>query len=373
MNATGDKSAIDAEIRKAEIRADLLKWLIGTVALTLVTTVGNWTFQYYSLRAEAEKTNRELKIKEKEMQLSYLEKFTTTAIDQDITKRIRLAHYISSTIDDKEYGPLAKRWADYYSTLLRACQDRLKLAVTAGKIEIQQELSNEPACTIGGLETIKAVAPPLLVPAPSAPDGLVGGGKLGELIARAESGERGYNSFNRGIAGDSAGKTIDFSVMTIDDLLKQQALPRGNPARLFAVGRYSLIPMTMRGAISALKLEPTAKFTPSVQERIFRGYIIGSKNPAVKNYITGASDDLNAAQIALAFAFATVARPDTGLSAYGGSGGATALVTAQQTAQALIDERAAYQQLVDAGKSPEDAWQALSPGITEAPIQAAAP
>src|SRR4051812_27613640 len=85
-------SEAELSIRRAEIRADLIKWLIGSVALTLITTIGSWTFQYLSLQMEREKTNRELKIKEKDMQLQYLDKFTETAIDQDITKRIRLAH-----------------------------------------------------------------------------------------------------------------------------------------------------------------------------------------------------------------------------------------------------------------------------------------
>jgi hypothetical protein len=142
-------------IRRAEIKADLLKWLVGSVVLTLITTIGNWTFQAYSLQAEKEKTNRELKIKERDMQLQYLDKFTQTAIDQDITKRIRLAHYISRTIDDQEFAQLAKRWNDYYAELSEACKVRLRAALGAGQTEVQAALSNEPACTIGGTETLR--------------------------------------------------------------------------------------------------------------------------------------------------------------------------------------------------------------------------
>lgn len=144
-------------IRRAEIRADLLKWLVGSVALTLITTIGNWTFQYFSLRAEKEKTNRELQIKEKDMQLQYLDKFTQLAIDQDITKRIRLAHYISRTIDDQEFKQLAKRWNDYYAELSKACNARLRAALGRGQTEVQAALADEPACTIGGTETLRPV------------------------------------------------------------------------------------------------------------------------------------------------------------------------------------------------------------------------
>ncbi len=144
-------------VRRAEIRADLLKWLVGSVALTLITTIGNWTFQAFSLRAEKEKTNRELQIKEKDMQLQYLDKFTQLAIDQDITKRIRLAHYISRTIDDQEFKQLAKRWNDYYAELSKACNARLRAAQGRGQTEVQAALGDEPACTIGGTETIRPV------------------------------------------------------------------------------------------------------------------------------------------------------------------------------------------------------------------------
>jgi hypothetical protein len=146
-------------IRRAEIRADLLKWLVGSIALTLITTIGNWTFQAFSLQAEKEKTSRELKIKEKDMQLQYLDKFTQTAIDEDITKRIRLAHYISRTIDEQEFKQLAKRWKDYYAELSEACSARLRAALGAGQAEVQAALSKEPACTIGGTETLRRAPP----------------------------------------------------------------------------------------------------------------------------------------------------------------------------------------------------------------------
>jgi hypothetical protein len=236
----------------------------------------------FPFAAEQEKTNRELKIKEKDMQLHYLDKFIQTAIDRDISKRIRLAHYISSTIDDQEYKQLPARWTLYYNSLLKACRDQLKAAMDAGKADLQQELSNEPACTIGGLETLKPVRamPPDSASPRYEPDRSGPGGVLGELIARSETGKAGYGAFNRGRAGDSDGETIDFSQMTIAEIIAQQSLPRGSANRLFAVGKYFVIPSTMREAIS--KFGSEIKFTTSVQEQIFRNYLIDVKNATNK-------------------------------------------------------------------------------------------
>jgi hypothetical protein len=355
-------------VRRAEIRADLLKWVVGSVALTLITTIGNWTFQYFSMQAEAEKTNRELKIKEKDMQLQYLDKFTSMAIDQDIKKRIRLAHYISRTTDDNEYKHFAERWSAFYTELVGACKTQFKAARQAGKIDVEQELSDEPACTIGGTETLRPVgmdpeAGPSVFDLESGP-----GGMLGELIARGESGAAGYNTFNRGNAGDIALPAMDFSTMSIAEIMALQALPAGDAKRLFAVGKYLLLPVTMRGAVAALQLDREAKFTPAMQERLFRNYLLGAKRPSVRSYITGSSDNLPEAQFALAREFASVADPNSGRSIYDSVlGNHRATISAQETAQALNKERTSYQKLVSQGKTPDEAWNALSPGIAEKP------
>jgi hypothetical protein len=187
------------------------------------------------------------------------------------------------------------------------------------------------------------------------------GGALGELIA---SGEGDYNSFNRGVAGDAKGKKINFAMMTLADIMADQAKPKGDPNRLFAVGKYQVIPVTMRGARDALNLDTSRNFTPKVQEQIFRMFLIGSKRPLVKGFITGKSDKLIAAQLALAQEFASVADPNTGKSFFDKLAGNSSSITALQTAKALNAEKAAFAKLVAGGKSESDAWIALSPGLT---------
>jgi len=195
-------------------------------------------------------------------------------------------------------------------------------------------------------------------PGGSGPAGVAGaGGALGQLISK---GEGGYGSFNRGIAGDSHGRQINFSQMSIGDIMTLQRLPPGNSRRLFAVGKYQVIPKTMRGAVAALGIAASEMYGPPLQEKVFRNYLVAAKRPAVKRFITNQGGDLHNAQLALALEFASVADPNTGRSHYGGSGGNRASITVAQTAAALQAEKAKYQQNLAGGMAPDQAWIALS-------------
>jgi hypothetical protein len=317
------------------------------------------------LSAEVEKTNRELKIKEKEMQLEYLDKFTQTAIDEDITKRIRLAHYISSTIDDAEYRHLSEKWLTYYNYLVSACQSRLKTSADY-KTDSTQELSDKLECTIGG--TFRILTATATANIPVALDTAVsGGGVLGDLIARVESGKYGYNFYNLGTPGESGLQEIDLSKLPISQIMEMQQRQLDDPKRIFAVARYTLLPATLISASEQLKIDKNSKFTPEIQEMIFRDYLISVKRPMIKRYITGVTQDdsgMFSAQLALAKEFASVARPDSGLSYYG-VGLNKALTTPAETANALTVERASYQQNLAKGLSPDEAWEALSPGMAQ--------
>jgi hypothetical protein len=190
------------------------------------------------------------------------------------------------------------------------------------------------------------------------------GGILGELIAAHEGGRAGYNAFNRGGAGDSSGQSIDFSKLTINDVMVRQKLPRTDPQSLFAVGKYQLIPQTMASAVRALNLQTSSLLAPSLQERLFRNYLVGIKRPAVRAFVAGGdSSGLRLAQIALAQEFASVGMPDTGISFYAGQAGNKASITPEAVKNALSQEHSAYLQNLTKGQSADDAWAALSPGI----------
>jgi hypothetical protein len=214
--------------------------------------------------------------------------------------------------------------------------------------EATQDPSTIPALKTGGPAVIQGA-----------------GGVLGELVASHESGKLGYNAFNRGNAGDSTGKGIDFSSMTIQQVMDCQRLPHGEPKRLFAVGKYQLIPQTMALAVNSLVPQmiksKDALFTPLIQEIIFRHYLVARKQRAVKAFITGANNDLGAAQTGMANEWAALNGPSG--SPHAGTDSNHAVVAASTVANALQQERTTYSGNLTRGMTPDLAWAALSPGL----------
>ncbi|UJB19908.1 MULTISPECIES: peptidoglycan-binding domain-containing protein [Lysobacter] len=188
------------------------------------------------------------------------------------------------------------------------------------------------------------------------------------LSALISSGEGGYGSFNRGRAGDANGAEIDFSAMTVGEVMRRQRLHETNPGHadeLFAVGKYQMVPATMREAVAKLGIDENAPFTPQLQERMFNDYLVDEKRPEVRAYITGAGGDpqLRSAQLALSQEFASVADPNTNRSYYDGDvGGNSASITAAQSAAALQQMRERYQQNVQGGMSPNEAYREVTTG-----------
>ncbi|WAT16163.1 peptidoglycan-binding protein [Xanthomonas fragariae] len=193
---------------------------------------------------------------------------------------------------------------------------------------------------------------------------------LADLIQRGESGRSNYNAYNRGTYVGADGREhisertgpLDFSSMTVGDVMDSQALPRGDQERLFAVGRYQVIPSTMSAAVDKLGLDRSHAFTPEVQDQIFSDYLITYKKSDVRKYITGEpGSSLHDAQNALAQEWASIADPDTGKSYYDKPGGSNhASITSAETAQALNTMRQSYREAIESGASPEQAWKLIN-------------
>ncbi|MFQ6311455.1 peptidoglycan-binding domain-containing protein [Lysobacter capsici] len=197
------------------------------------------------------------------------------------------------------------------------------------------------------------------------------------LSALICGGEGGYNSYNQGRAGDANGAQIEFSAMTVSELMRRQRLHEtnpGHPEELFAVGKYQMTPETMREAVAKLGIDGNTPFTPELQDRLFSDYLVDEKRPDVRAYITGAGgeQDLKAAQLALAREFASVADPATNKSYYDGdAGGNSASITAAQSAAALEQMREQYQQNLKNGMSPNEAYREVSTGDRNSPFPSA--
>lgn len=198
---------------------------------------------------------------------------------------------------------------------------------------------------------------------------------LSELISR---GEGSYNSYNRGTRKGSDGKRhiipadkdVDFTHMTVAELLRYQALPPGDPNRIFAAGKYQTIPSTLMDAISGINIDVSHNFDEETQEKIFSNYLIKAK-PGRHNiyaYIAGESGaTLRGAQVAVSREWSSVEDPDTPGHIYKDyeEHGNKMHTTAAQVAAALDEMRIEYKAQIDKGLSAEEAWRStvnMGPG-----------
>ena len=169
--------------------------------------------------------------------------------------------------------------------------------------------------------------------------------QLAEVVASGES-KGDYNIYNKGTIGKNIGKIgrTDFSKMTIAEYLRRGSLGKDNPDKIFAMGKYQIIPDTMRGIVKAMGLNPeTTYLTPEVQDAMFKHII--ERKPAVKNYLLGKSTDQNAAILALAKEWASIGVPEDvmrgdtlikkGQSYYSGQGGNKAHTSVESVASAM--------------------------------------
>ena len=134
-----------------------------------------------------------------------------------------------------------------------------------------------------------------------------GGAKVGnDLFSTISGGEGGIDSYNTGVAGSQAGYTPPkaISKMTVGQVMDEQA--KGS---LFAVGKYQIIPDTMKGFVSGAGINRDDIFNEETQDK-FKQYVIDQKRPSVGNYLKGAEgSSLAKAQMALAAEFASVGVP----------------------------------------------------------------
>ena len=155
-------------------------------------------------------------------------------------------------------------------------------------------------------------------------------GNLSELLARGESispkgGNNPYDAFNfyksNGKLGNSYFGLIDnkpiseHTFESLENLSSSSTLhisyTDGDApvtqygARLFALGKYQIIPSTRESARVAVGLKKSDLFSAQNQDLCFTNYLIKDKRPAVMKYLTG-NGSLEAAALAIAQEWASV-------------------------------------------------------------------
>jgi hypothetical protein len=194
-----------------------------------------------------------------------------------------------------------------------------------------------------------------------------------ELLGRAESGEAGYNAFNRGQAGDSLGETMDLSTLTVGDIKRLQSLPREHPDRLFAVGAYQMIPSTFDQITKKLGIRDGQMMTEDLQDEMLIAGLI-PKQPELFNYLTSTGEvDIDVGVLGAAKEWAGFADPTTGLSRHGKVGSNRANVDSATLSKTLKFTRDQTQTLILSGATPEEALMIAIVGSKSAPAPAPAP
>ena len=153
-------------------------------------------------------------------------------------------------------------------------------------------------------------------------------GPLARLVAKAESGAEGYNAFNRGTANGKiipAGGKLELTKMSIKEIMAKQSLPPGDPNRLFAVGKYQTIPITLKSACQALNIDINQPFSEQTQDIICQEYLVAKKRPALVAYYKNPDKNneklLMDAGKSLAAEFASIEDPYNLGYPYGGPNG----------------------------------------------------
>lgn len=174
-------------------------------------------------------------------------------------------------------------------------------------------------------------------------------GALSSGIAKGESGFAGYNAANMGTKGNRivpVKEKLDLEKMTVEEVMRRQSIPWGAPnenEKLFAVGKYQVIPSTLKDAVNSLQINPKEPFTKELQEKIFNDYLIKKKRPAIAKYLNSPVDDpklLNAALTQLSLEWASFADPNIpgGKTSHYGNGN-KASISVEQATKMLQQDR----------------------------------
>jgi hypothetical protein len=161
-----------------------------------------------------------------------------------------------------------------------------------------------------------------------------GSGGASGLLGLIRSGEGDWNSVNFGTV-NNAGRGI--GTITNRSIGSLEAMQ--NSRQVFAVGAYQFTPGVLALARREAGLPPAAPFSPANQDKMAMALLTGSKRPALANYLTGRSSDLNAAHWEVAREWAALQAPN-GRGVYDGdSAGNRASIPAARVREMLIQAR----------------------------------
>ena len=184
--------------------------------------------------------------------------------------------------------------------------------------------------------------------------GIGGSLSISQAIAKGESAGASYNAVNMGTKNNKiipVKEKVNIEDMTVDQVMQRQSIKWGDPnesQKLFAVGKYQMIPTTLAAAVKYMKIDGNQKLTGTLQEKIFEEYLIGPKQPAIARYLNSPVDDpqlLYEAVKASSREWASIADPDKpgGMTSFYGSGN-KASISVEQMKEYLRADRKTIQE-----------------------------
>ncbi len=166
-----------------------------------------------------------------------------------------------------------------------------------------------------------------------------------KLLSFISSGEGGYNSMNQGTSGNSiVGSTHNASSilgknlpqMTVGEVMQNQ-----DSGKLFAAGRYQIIPDTMKMAVARAGVSPDDMFDQKTQDKLGLALIYNGQRPTLSGYLKGENNNVQGAMLDLAMEWASAPDPSTGRSYYGGANASSHTVEEVRTALTSAREQGA--------------------------------
>ena len=124
--------------------------------------------------------------------------------------------------------------------------------------------------------------------------------------------------------------------MTVGEVMQNQ-----DSGKLFAAGRYQIIPDTMKMAVARAGVSSDDMFDSKTQDKLGLALIYNGQRPTLSGYLRGDNNNIQGAMLDLAMEWASAPHPSTGRSYYGGANASSHTVEEVRTALTSAREQGA--------------------------------
>ena len=148
--------------------------------------------------------------------------------------------------------------------------------------------------------------------------------RLGNIITRGEGNYESYNTGTRGVAGGRVGHSYvnrpagTVTGRTINQILATEGQSGYDASRMFATGKYQTTIPTLRAAKAAMGLTGNELYTPAMQERVFREFLLEKAGGGrLADFVLRGRGTVDGAQLAAAQEWASIGVPAGYRNTYG--------------------------------------------------------